>query len=206
MSSNINTILADDFSKYPNYTNITASICVWRNQSCTFSKGYQGGAANIMSYTSYISWGTSTRISIGNQGEEQRYPWTNVPKFDVSSITVISHESEVRVMEAPFINSMWSSGANRRHRSGPALSRVMADGIKPLHQPMLTSHRWAPATFVWAQFHSKCPSCYSVQSVSIYNFQITATPHGTSLFLQHSLSNPVNHLYRDCVWWPSVYS
>ena len=57
---------------------------------------------------------------------KQRYSRINVPIFDVSSIMFTSHASNVRVTEASFIYSMWSSGATRGHRSGPTLAQVMA--------------------------------------------------------------------------------
>ena len=36
---------------------------------------------------------------------------------------------------------------------------------KPLPEPMFTSHDWGFVAFTWEQFHSECPSCYSVSQV-----------------------------------------
>ena len=60
-----------------------------------------------------------------------------------------------------WVNSLWSSDAIWRHRSGSTLAQVMAWCLTaPSHylNPMLAHHQCGPATFIWGQFHKSQPS------------------------------------------------
>ena len=59
------------------------------------------------------------------------------------------------------INSLWPSHAIWWHRP---VSKV-TDDTKPLIGPMVTSHQWGSAAFIWEQFYSDCPSQYFLYSV-----------------------------------------
>ena len=62
-----------------------------------------------------------------------------------------------------FINSLWPSDTIWRPRSGSTLDQEMADGTKPLPQPMLTYNQWGPVTLISVQFYKRYPSHQSLK-------------------------------------------
>ena len=63
-----------------------------------------------------------------------------------------------------WLNSLWPTDAIWWQRSGSTLAQVMADGTKPLPEPMSTYHKSGPVMLIWGQFHKRYLSHWPVKS------------------------------------------
>ena len=100
-------------------------------------------------------------------------------------------------------NSLWPSDAIWRQRSESTLAQVMADGTKPLPEPMLTYHQWGSLRFIWGQFHKRYLSHESLKwawKLHTYFF-FQKSPRGQWVKHPNQVADHVLHISWRRISW-----